>query len=409
MNIDNTIFKFGKALVWVDDPSTTVDLNGKLVFSQDSSNLFVFVTTEPDSEGYGPGSWINAGGSGGGIPVGDSFNLQYNNNGVFGGVLNSIVEPSTGDVTLGAALQVINPTSSSTPLLFKDNSESGAGTYSYSLFGLVQLANDGPLGILLDATAFNFGNSGTGPITGTSKGGISFTDTSENSIGFNELGASSILFGTNLSTLSINDTTGIVADATGGGGGGVGPFSAISAGGASITDSSAAGISIVENGTAVLPSQDASIFIKQNAFGSSIQMNAYGDVQIHSGTAGVGYTPDIELFSNFGILLNDSGSPSESYGVKASSAAAVSLIGPSSSIVVDFGADTTPNIGIGIYGPASTLDVDKTVSGVITASTILNAVGGYQANGVTGISGTGSSISAITVVNGLITAATFAP
>lgn len=58
-------------------------------------------------------SWFQVGGGGGGTPGSPDGSLQFNDSGSFAGVPNSSVDPSTGDVTLGADL-VVNADSSNT-------------------------------------------------------------------------------------------------------------------------------------------------------------------------------------------------------------------------------------------------------------------------------------------------------
>lgn len=53
---------FAKAFVSANDPTSTMDFNGRLVYSAESGDLFIFIA---DSD-YGSGSWVNLGSGGGG-------------------------------------------------------------------------------------------------------------------------------------------------------------------------------------------------------------------------------------------------------------------------------------------------------------------------------------------------------
>lgn len=169
----------------------------------------------------GPGSSIAAGmgftltnhaaacfngftGGAGGSPGGANGTVQYNHAGVLGGILNSSVDPSTGDLTLGAGLTV---NSTDGIYLFSTNASTD--------FGVFLLAGGGA-GITIDATGAGAG--GIGPVTVSSAGGISLADNSDTSI--------DILEGTNVINLDadsdgggilfdVGNAGGIVIDATG--------------------------------------------------------------------------------------------------------------------------------------------------------------------------------------------------
>jgi hypothetical protein len=242
---------------------------------------------------YSGGTWTVAatsgiGGGGGGTPAGANGTLQFNDDGEFGGVLNSSVDPSTGDVTLGGNFEVDSPSS----IIFDTPNQAVVLNDSVG----VKLQEFSTLGITIDATA---SGPGTGPINLTSAGGVS------------------------------------------------------------ITDDSTAGIVITEIADA-----------------SALELNC-GDQYLLLSTSGA-----VELFSSVGQTFYDSSTEG---------------------ITIDEAGGS----GVTISGPDSTIDIDQTVSGVATLSTIFNAVGGYQANGVPGISGSGSTMTGVTVVNGIITAATF--
>lgn len=110
------------------------------------------------------------------------------------------------------------------------------------------------------------------------------------------------------------------------------------------------------------------------------------DLSAYTTTAGISLTDN----SASGVVIQENG------------AGGIALNSPNGSVALSGGQT------VDIQSAVSSMDFDDTVSGVITASTIINAVGGYQANGTPGISGTGTTMTGVTVVNGIITAATFA-
>lgn len=157
------LYSLKPALVYISasDPTSTVDVNGKLIYSTTSSALFIFEST---SGPYGSGSWTKiTSGGGGGTPGGLTNQLQFNNNGVFGGLGNSVVDGVSGGVVLGGAFTVnATATGESISLVSDDN----AGTGVVQIVGGDQIAMNvgGISGIQIDATNDGQGNPGTGPI-----------------------------------------------------------------------------------------------------------------------------------------------------------------------------------------------------------------------------------------------------
>lgn len=78
------------------------------------------------TDGTGNLSWTNAGGGGGGSPGGANTQLQYNNNGTFGGI--STVTYALGNLTLGAVGNVKITGGSNNYILATD----GTGNLSFS-------------------------------------------------------------------------------------------------------------------------------------------------------------------------------------------------------------------------------------------------------------------------------------
>jgi hypothetical protein len=117
-------------------------------------------------------------GGGGSSCSGTSGELLFLNGTACLGVPNSSVDPSTGDVTLGAGFFV---TTASNQI----GAETGYGEW----FETIDAA-----GISFDATGPDIGSGGgTGPITMTSAGGVSITDNSAAGMTFEEDGAGAVL------------------------------------------------------------------------------------------------------------------------------------------------------------------------------------------------------------------------
>jgi hypothetical protein len=209
------------------------------IFSSVSANVLVYLpehaitvnanTTIPANFELcgGPGASIAAGGGftltnnatpcfngftsggGGSSCTGTSGELLFLNGAACIGVPNSSVDPSTGDVTLGAAFNVVD--NSSTGLsMTEQGASSFVGLSAPDAAGYVYLAGGdnvvelllngsgltsglldaylgsrGPNGILIDSTGAQGGGGGTGPTNLISAGGVSITDDSP--LGINTL------------------------------------------------------------------------------------------------------------------------------------------------------------------------------------------------------------------------------
>jgi hypothetical protein len=86
---------------------------------------------------------------------------------------NSSFDATTGDVTLGATLQVIAPVGAPA-IFFRNDSANGIEFYTTTA-APTYFESDGAGGFVLDATGQNENGTGTGPITQTSVGGINLT------------------------------------------------------------------------------------------------------------------------------------------------------------------------------------------------------------------------------------------
>lgn len=127
-------------------------------------------------------------------------------------------------------------------------------------------------------------------------------------------------------------------------------------------------------------------------------------------TLGAGFTVDsaggvsITDNSNNGLNFTENGIGPIQFNAFGGAGVYITFSSTTSVINIDL-----PSPGIELAGPASILDIDQTTPGVATLSTIFNAVGGYQANGVAGISATGSACTITAITDGIITAATCTP
>jgi hypothetical protein len=98
------------------DPNSTMDYNGRMVYSLDSSSTFLFITTS--GEEYGDGTWQSISASGG-TPAGLDGTVQINDSNAFGSIPGSDGTSVLGSLSLDegsfAALGNINVNSLATP------------------------------------------------------------------------------------------------------------------------------------------------------------------------------------------------------------------------------------------------------------------------------------------------------
>jgi hypothetical protein len=366
-------------------------------------------------------------------PGGADGTVQYNNAGTFGGILNSFVDPITGDLTLGANFGVNVATASATIFLnANDNAGHGALTIATGNLVFINVGGDGG-GFFVDTTTDGGSNPGTGIIQLTSAGGIqeraiqgdaAFAASGPLSAAIlagysSQIAASNDLFyvrvnisapqfdiisldqGSQTFTISgdwsLNTpllTTFAVVNSTGNDG--TYTVSGVSvASGNTVFAVNEAIPDATADGSITTTPENLGIF-KVNA-GMTVDATAGGGTQpINFMSAG-----GVSMIDNSpaGILITQSSGVITLTATTDGSVITLQSTGVGGSVAL---AGTG---GIQLAGAASLFDVDQTVSGVITVSTILNAIGGFQANGVAGISEVCTvAPTGITISFGIITA-----